>query len=648
MLKRALTLIFYRRSEIQGQRRGPWDNLLMRRIVIGVASVFGVAGVFASSSAHGGTLVSETKSNPYPGIELIKRVESGPTNRIYVAKIALCNNYIHVAATKPATSVKTPGSWGSGIGAQFAVNGDFFAGTQVYGDAVGGGVPWPFAKTGNSQPTKWYYKRYGWIAFGKDWVEFTHTERTKLVDNNKFDIKFGFKPGEVTTEIPKGTLALVSGFPELVIEGQVYTCSSPTASTCFPDRGDMTKARYPRTAMGLTKDRKTFILVAVDGRTSSSAGMYGSELAELMGKLGAWEAFNIDGGGSTAMWFANQSYVNNASGNNFGNGIRAVANHWGVHATAAGGKSKVPGSCFVPGGCFPTPIPGAAAQVFKDMPKGSFAFDAAISLKNQKITNGCSTTPSLFCPNCGLTRAQAATFIVRAAGLDTTNPPATATFSDVAKGSSFYKFIEAAVKAGITSGCGGGKFCPADPVTRGQLAAFIRRAQGWNLLDPATPSFPVDTPKNHTFYKDIETLKDKCVFSGCGTDKFCPDDDASRGEAAVFIANAWNYDNANPCLTGSGGTGGATGSGGSAGNGASAGFAGSGLTGGAGFGAGGGAAAGGGSAATSGFGGGGNASVGPGGSEDEGGCGCRVTSSSPRGAVALLLLGLLGLRRRRG
>lgn len=357
-----------------------------------------------TSAANAGTLVSETKSTPYPGVQLIKRVESNPANRIFIAKISLCNDYIHVAATSPPSSVKTPGSWGAGVGAQLAVNGDFFSGTQVYGDAVGNGVHWPLAQTGNSQPSGWYYERYGWIAFGKDWVEFTHTERTKLVDKAKFDIKYGFKPGEVTTDIPNGTLALVSGFPALVIEGQVYTCSSPTAASCFPDRSDMHNARHPRTAMGITQDRKTFILVAVDGRTSISAGMYGAELAELMGKVGAWQAFNLDGGGSTAMWLANQGYVNDTSGNNLGGGTRAVANHWGIYASAAGGKSAVPGSCFVPGGCFATPIPGADAEVFKDMPKGAFAYDEAISLKTHGITNGCSSSPSMFCPNCELTR----------------------------------------------------------------------------------------------------------------------------------------------------------------------------------------------------------------------------------------------------
>ena len=108
-------------------------------------------------------------------------------------------------------------------------------------------------------------------------------------------------PGTVSGAIPAGTVALVSGFPELVTEGRRVTCSSPTATSCFTDRGDM-RARHPRTAMGITEDRNTFILLVVDGRSSVSAGMYGTELASLMDQLGAWQAFNLDGGGSSQMW----------------------------------------------------------------------------------------------------------------------------------------------------------------------------------------------------------------------------------------------------------------------------------------------------------------------------------------------------------
>ena len=56
--------------------------------------------------------------------------------------------------------------------------------------------------------------------------------------------------------------------------------------------------------------------------------------------------------------------------------------------------------------------------------------------------------------------------------------PATATFSDVPLNSPLNKFVEALVSAGVTAGCGSGKYCPNDPVTRGQMAVFLATALG--------------------------------------------------------------------------------------------------------------------------------------------------------------------------
>jgi len=57
-------------------------------------------------------------------------------------------------------------------------------------------------------------------------------------------------------------------------------------------------------------------------------------------------------------------------------------------------------------------------------------------------------------------------------------PPVTATFSDVPPDHPFYQFIEALAKSGITGGCGGGNFCPSQPLTRGQMAVFLAKGLG--------------------------------------------------------------------------------------------------------------------------------------------------------------------------
>lgn len=57
------------------------------------------------------------------------------------------------------------------------------------------------------------------------------------------------------------------------------------------------------------------ILVTVDGRHDQSRGMNLHELTDLMISLGCREAINLDGGGSTTMWLADQGVVNMPSDN---------------------------------------------------------------------------------------------------------------------------------------------------------------------------------------------------------------------------------------------------------------------------------------------------------------------------------------------
>jgi len=64
---------------------------------------------------------------------------------------------------------------------------------------------------------------------------------------------------------------------------------------------DENSSRQPRTAIGSTKDGKQVFLVTVDGRQNSSIGMTVRELAQFMMSLGAYNAINFDGGGSTTM-----------------------------------------------------------------------------------------------------------------------------------------------------------------------------------------------------------------------------------------------------------------------------------------------------------------------------------------------------------
>jgi len=59
------------------------------------------------------------------------------------------------------------------------------------------------------------------------------------------------------------------------------------------------------------------------------------------------------------------------------------------------------------------------------------------------------------------------------------NPaPGASTFSDVPVSDPAFQYVEALAASGITGGCGGGKFCPDNPVTRRQMAIFLSKALG--------------------------------------------------------------------------------------------------------------------------------------------------------------------------
>jgi hypothetical protein len=296
-----------------------------------------------SSSASALTLSETARSTLAPGVELVTYRTASPTTDTRVVEVDLCADGVRVDATRTPGSTESVAAWASDLDPIVAVNGDFFrtGPVRVYGDAVGGGVPWPSIQTGldSAYSSEWYYGDFGWVAFLHDEVLFTHTGWAK--DNAaSLGISGGYAPSTRNPSAPDRTMALVSGFPALVVEGTPMVCADPTASSCFPDRSDM-RDRHPRTAMGLSADLQTLYLAVVDGRSSRSSGMYGSELADLMGQLGAWQAFNLDGGGSSTLWTAASGVVNVPSDGS----ARSVANHLGVFVDPPTGSSTRPWHC---------------------------------------------------------------------------------------------------------------------------------------------------------------------------------------------------------------------------------------------------------------------------------------------------------------
>jgi hypothetical protein len=90
-------------------------------------------------------------------------------------------------------------------------------------------------------------------------------------------------------------------------------------------------ARHPRTAAGVSADGATLYLVVVDGRQPEwSIGMTLPELADLMIELGADDALNLDGGGSSAFVFTPTDDSKKTQNRPSDGSFRAVANHLGI------------------------------------------------------------------------------------------------------------------------------------------------------------------------------------------------------------------------------------------------------------------------------------------------------------------------------
>ena len=155
------------------------------------------------------------------------------------------------------------------------------------------------------------------------------------------------------------------------------------------------------------------------------------------------------------------------------------------------------------------------------------------------ITRGCNPpTNDRFCPADPVTRSQLAAFLVREFGWP--DGAGDDLFRDD-DDSIFERDIDRLAAAGITRGCNpptNDRFCPDDVVTRGQLAAFVVRTFGWT--DGASADRFVDDDRS-VFEGDIDRLAAAGATSGCNppaNDRFCPGDPVTREQLATILGRA--------------------------------------------------------------------------------------------------------------
>lgn len=155
------------------------------------------------------------------------------------------------------------------------------------------------------------------------------------------------------------------------------------------------------------------------------------------------------------------------------------------------------------------------------------------------ITKGCNPPwNDEYCPSNNVTRAQIAAMIVRA--FDLTDDGGKDWFIDD-DGTWYEDSANKLAAAGITKGCNAptfDRFCGDDDTTRGQFAAFLTRAYGYT--DPGPGDWFTDDDTS-IFEDDIDKIAQAGVTLGCNppiNDRFCPNNKVRRDQLASFLTRA--------------------------------------------------------------------------------------------------------------
>ena len=193
----------------------------------------------------------------------------------------------------------------------------------------------------------------------------------------------------------------------------------------------------------------------------------------------------------------------------------------------------------------PTPHADAATRISAPIPaeyQGRFwddegsVHEANIDvIAELGITRGCNPPDNTqFCPRENITRGQMAAFIKRTLNL----PSAETDFYVDDDESIFAADINAVTAAGIGFGCAEDRYCPNDALVREEMAELLVRAFGYTNPDEVEHFTDDD---DSPFQDSINALRVSGITKGCNppdNDQFCPDRPLSRAEMATFFARA--------------------------------------------------------------------------------------------------------------
>ncbi len=169
-------------------------------------------------------------------------------------------------------------------------------------------------------------------------------------------------------------------------------------------------------------------------------------------------------------------------------------------------------------------------SVFTDVKEGAYYVDAVNWAVNKKVTSG--KTETTFAPNDSCTRAQAVTFLWRAAG----SPEPTAsemTFTDVKADAYYYKAVLWAVENKITSGMSDTLFAPDATCSRSQIVTFLYRMQ--NSPESKAENPFTDVKADAYYANAVLWAVENGVTTGASATTFDPAGDCTRGQIVTFL-----------------------------------------------------------------------------------------------------------------
>jgi murein DD-endopeptidase MepM/ murein hydrolase activator NlpD len=174
-----------------------------------------------------------------------------------------------------------------------------------------------------------------------------------------------------------------------------------------------------------------------------------------------------------------------------------------------------------------------------DVPPDYWARGPVDALYQAGVTNGCATDPMAFCPEDPVTRAEMAAFLLRALGIDGTSGGYAGYFADVRSSDWFAGYAEQLFLTDITTGCATDplRYCPNASVTRAEMAVFIVRAL--NGSAGAVQGTFSDVPVGAWYAPYVEELARLGITDGYADGTYRPMRSITRAEMAAMVDKAF-------------------------------------------------------------------------------------------------------------